>query len=201
MPILSCDEPVVTQKEPECLTVLLGDKDGFGMGLLEGSPFVLPAGTALPVDNRSSTDPRFTDIYPADMASSAIPTHLLNYVFDFAKPTQSITSVTLKFMTIGIQDGDGQVSGSDTDIKLYLDNMEQSNAFDGIDQFDFIDGSWSEFASNHEIEIPSDFLNSFNDGKVEIRMEILQLNPNPQSYDGFAIDYCELEICLGGVQH
>lgn len=60
-----------------------------------------------------------------------------------------------------------------------------------------INGSWSELASDFEVEIPPGLLPVLIDGKVNVRIEILQLNPNMQSYDAFAIDYCELEVCFG----
>jgi hypothetical protein len=64
---------------------------------------------------------------------------------------------------------------------------EIPNAFDQLDQFDFMNGN--------EIEIPTNLLSAFHDGKVKVRIEILQLNTSSESFDGFAIDYCELEIC------
>lgn len=193
---ISCDEPEIVSEEPTCATFLLGDRDGFGMGLLPGYPLVLPGGTSLPIDYRVVTDPVFTDIYPCDMASSASPTHEVLFEFDFIKPKDNIESATLKLITLGIQDGDTQVAGSDTDIKLFLDNMEIPKAFDHVDQFANINGIWSDFVSNVEIEVPLGILTVLNDGKIQVRIEILQLNVNSQSYDGFAIDYCELEMCF-----
>lgn len=192
--LISCDEPQFLVEEPGCTTILLGDKDGFGMGLLLGEPFILPGGTALPIDSRNGNDPLFTDIYPCDMAASSAPTHEVQFEFVFKKPV-SITGGTLKLMTLGIQDGDVQVSGSDTEIKLYLDNVEIPGAFDFVDQFDYQGGSWAELSSIVKIEIPSGILPSLNDGKIQVKLEILQLNSDSQSHDGFAIDYCELQVC------
>lgn len=194
--VFSCSEQEITPWETTCNTFLLGDKDGFGVGLSEGEPWFLPGGTALPIDHRSSEDPAFTDIYPADMAESEMPSHQIKFTINFTNPTSSIASATLRFSTAGIQDGDAQVVGSDTDVKLYVDDHEIPNAFDQLDQFDFMDGNWADFASTHELEIPNNLLSSFRDGKVVVRMEILNLNPDSQSFDGFAIDYCELSICL-----
>jgi hypothetical protein len=100
-------------------------------------------------------------------------------------------------VTAGIQDGDRQVSGSDTDIKLYLDNIEVPQAFDDVDQFDCKNGHWSDFVSSIEIEIPASVVQVFLDGRVEVRLVTLQMNKNCESVDAFAIDYCELEICTG----
>jgi hypothetical protein len=196
----SCSEQEITPWEASCMTFLLGDKDGFGFGLSEGEPWVLPGGTALPIDYRSSGDPVFTDIYPADMAESEIPSHQIVFTVNFTKPSLSIASATLRFSTAGIQDGDAQVVGSDTDVTLYVDDHEIPNAFDQLDQFDFMNGNWADFASTHELEIPNSLLPVFRDGKVVVRMEILNLNPDSQSFDGFAIDYCELKICVESQQ-
>ena len=84
--IFSCNEQVNTPWEATCMTFLLGDKDGFGRELSEGEPWVLPGGTALPIDYRSSEDPIFTDIYPADMADNGLPTHKIEYTLNFINP-------------------------------------------------------------------------------------------------------------------
>lgn len=194
--LFSCSEQESTPWEATCMTFLLGDKDGFGWGLSEGEPWMLPGGTALPIDYRSSEDPAFTDIYPADITDNGMTTHQIEYTLNFINPPNAITGALLRFSTVGIQDGDAQVVGSDTDVTLYVDDHEVPNAFDQLDQFDFIDGNWADFASTHVVEIPNNLFSSFRDGKVVVRMEILNLNSNSQSFDGFAIDYCELNICV-----
>lgn len=195
--IFSCEDPEekVTTESP-CITILVGDKDGFGMGLAAGSPLIMPAGTALPLDSRSSGDPLFTDIYPADLGDAQWPSHQIIYDVEFEKPVKTIVSARIKALTLGIQDGDNQVSGSDTDLKLYLDDVELPNAFDELDQFNMVDESWTDIAGTIEIEIPEQLLPTLLEGKIVVRLEILQLNPS-QSFDAFAIDYCELEICYG----
>ena len=181
--------------QPKCIVSLLGDKDGFGMGLTNGATFTLAGGTSLPMDHRSTTDPRFTDLYPADMADSPAPSHVIRYVHKFTSFSGTAVSAVLHLNTLGIQNGDSQVYGSDTDIKLFLDNEEVPNAFDLVDQFDFIDGKWSDFAGLVDIDIPASLIHVLNDGSVEVRWELYQLVPNSSSYDAFAIDYSELEIC------
>ncbi|HRI80688.1 MAG TPA: hypothetical protein PLR06_14250 [Cyclobacteriaceae bacterium] len=180
---------------PRCMVSLLGDKDGFGMGLTNGQTLTLAGGTSLPLDHRSSTDPRFTDLYPADLAESQTTSHVVRYVHTFSPFSGNEVHAVLHLNTLGIQDGDSQVYGSSTDIKLFLDNEEVPDAFDSVDQFDFINNQWSDFAGFVDIEIPASLIHVLNDGKVEVRWELFQLVPNSNSYDAFAIDYSELEIC------
>ena len=54
---------------PEEYVYLLGDKDGFEMGLADGESLSIPAGTPLPIDHRDD-DPAFTDVYPAGVNGS-----------------------------------------------------------------------------------------------------------------------------------
>lgn len=178
-----------------CRVVLLGDKDGFGMGLPDGGAFSVAGGTSLPISHRSPDDAAFTDVYPADLGgTSSVPYQVL-FTMVFDKPTGSISSAKFKLNTLGIQDGDGQVCGVDTDIKVFIDGQEIPNAFDNIDQFDIVNGAWSDIASRIELVIPTNLLYVLNDGKVEVKWNLIQLNPGSQSHDAFAIDYCELEIC------
>jgi len=182
-------------RELLCTSFLLGDKDGFGAGLQELQAFALPAGVALPVDWREPDDAPFTDIYPANIGNGSL--QQIVYVYEFERPDLNIQSAKLTLTTLGIQDGDSQVNGSDTDLKLYIDNNEVPNAFDDVDQFEYMDGNWTDFVSTLEIEIPEEFLPLLMDGKAEIRWETIQLDDYSQSADAFAIDYCELEICSG----
>lgn len=181
--------------EVVCTTVLLGDKDGFGKGFKNGSALSLPGGTSLPIDWRNN-DPSFTDVYPADIAPSGNTTHRIQFTMEFA-PQPNIGSATIRLNTLGIQDGDAQVCGSDTDIKLFIDGQEIPQAFDAVDQFDLIDGGWSDFVGPVEITIPNNLLYLLKDGKADFRWEMLQTVPGMQSYDGFAIDYIELSLCTG----
>jgi hypothetical protein len=178
-----------------CSLILLGDKDGFGIGLAEESPLFMEAGTALPLDNRDASDPRFTDVYPANLGSDEWGPHQIIFDIVFSEPVNSIESIMFRAFTLGIQDGDSQVLGSNTDIKLYFDDNEVPLAFDTVDQFENYDGKWADFASMVEIEISDQFYSLLIDGKVTVRWEIYQLSSTSESYDSFAIDYCELQIC------
>lgn len=194
----SCSEPeVILPKEEEptnCRVVLLGDRDGFGAGLLPGQAFHIPAGTALPIDFRTVTDLLFTDIYPADMCCGTEPARQFEFVINFDASTATLKKSTLRFLTIGIQDGDSQVYNSSTDIRVFVDDVEIAGALDAVDQFDFLDGQWVGFVGHVEIEIPANMLYLVADGHVVVRWEIHQLIGGA-NYDAFAIDYCELELC------
>ncbi|MBL7850284.1 MAG: hypothetical protein JNN04_05230 [Cyclobacteriaceae bacterium] len=181
--------------EQVCTTFLLGDKDGFGQGFKEGHALYLPAGTSLPL-NWQNNDPFFTDVYPADIAPNGNSTHQIQFSMEYTPPSQ-IGSARILLNTLGIQDGDAQVCGSDTDIKLFIDGQEIPQAFDAIDQFDNMDGRWSDIAGHLEITVPGNLLYLLKDGKVDFRWEILQKIPGMQSYDAFAIDYIELSLCTG----
>jgi hypothetical protein len=199
----ACQEEIIPEEmnsnKTACSTFILGDKDGFGVGLKLNQQFDVPAGVALPIDNRSLGEASFTDIYPADMGNSSFPSREVFFEYIFDKPTQIIQHAKLNLLTLGIQDGDNQVSGSDTDITLFLDNVELPEAFDEIDQFDCINGKWSDFVSMVQIEIPNEMIYLLYDGTVQVRMEILQRNQTCESFDAFAIDYCELEVCSSSV--
>jgi len=188
----STDEP-----QPEltsCISVLLGDKDGFGLGLKEGDPFFERMGVMLPWDYREPSDPRQTDIYPADMGTSSVPTQLVKFDFEFDLIPNGISSATLTLFTLGIQDGGTNVVGCDYDYVLYLDGKEVQGAFDDIDQFGFINGRWAGLASTIEFELKEEFFSVLRDGKVSVRIEIKQLGPG-ESMDAFLLDFAELTLC------
>ncbi len=186
-------KPRISTTQTSCSTVLLGDKDGFGQGFKDGYALYVPGGTSLPLDWRSN-DPLFTDVYPADIAPSGNCTHQIQFTMQFTPPSQ-IGSAKLHLTTLGIQDGDQQVCNSDTDIKLFMDGQEIPGAFDAIDQFDNISGKWSDFVSSFDIAIPQSLLPLLKDGSITLQWKIIQTVPGVQSYDSFAIDYCELTVC------
>ena len=190
---LACEEesadPSNDVKIPEEFTIvdLLGDKDGFGMGLEDGEIWK-PEQPGLPIVFQDN-DPDFTDIYPAH----DFVTKSLEYTHRFDPINGEITSAHLTLFTLGIQDGDDQVYQSDVEIKIYLDTYEIKGALDEVDQFDFV-GGWYSFAGYVKIQVPEELFEEIKDGEVHLRWMIYQLDPNSQSTDAFAIDYSELTI-------
>ena len=92
---------------------LLGDRDGLGFGLAEGNT---RSGGLF--DNRGSGDPFFTDVYPVPGTYSPRLT-VFSYEHQFVVPSGlNLVSASLNLFTLGIQDGDSQVSGGDTDIRV-----------------------------------------------------------------------------------
>ena len=166
---------------------LLGDKDGFGIGLEEGD---LRSESGGFFDMRDSADPDFTDSYPVSYAGN----YNFSYTHSFSMSSTPATEAHLNLFTLGIQDGDDQIEDSDPDILLYIDGMEVPNAFDNIDQFDwFPEHGWTSIASLVTIDIPSNLLPAFDDGNATLRFEIKQYGSHPGK-DAFAIDYSELII-------
>jgi hypothetical protein len=166
---------------------LLGDKDGFGIGLVEGD--IRPESEGF-FDMRDPADPYFTDSYPVSQPGL----YNFNYTHSFSMPSTPVTEAHLNLFTLGIQDGDDQIEGSDPDILLYIDGMEIPNAFDDIDQFDwFSEYGWTSIASLVTIDIPSNLLSALDDGNATLRFEIKQYGSHPGK-DAFAIDYSELII-------
>jgi hypothetical protein len=166
--------------EPVVVSRMVGDADGFGLGIEEGE---VHNGH---FDARESSDPSFTDRMPAGLDftwwhSFALP------------PAAQVTDAELVLFTLGVQDGDSQVVGSDTDVRLFIDGAEVAGAFDDVDQFDWIDGQWSSFAGRVVIPIPEALLASLADGMASVRIEILQLGTAP-STDAIAIDYAMLQV-------
>lgn len=189
--ITACNE----DKDPRptsCITNLFGDKDGFGLGLTEGEDFTIQGGIMLPLDYRTPSDPRHTDIYPADMGTTPMPAREIAFEMKYDALPGGVSSATLTMFTMGIQDGDDQVVGLDTDYKLFINNEEVPEAFDEVDQFDLVNGLWSEIATTIEIELPEELLHELEDGEIIVRIEI---SGTDQSSDGFAIDYAELTVC------
>ena len=192
--VANSDEPfcLATTLSPVSTIDLEGNKDGFGFGLAEGdfrpvstSPFFF--------DNRAVDDPFFTDVEPIP-TTGMTPTVDFSYTHSFTLPAGIITDARIGMLTIGIQDGDTQVSGSDTDVKLFLDEVEVPGAFDNVDQFSIIPGEgFAEIVGEVVIEIPSNIFPLLSDGGVDVRIEINQLGTAP-SIDAFAIDFSELTI-------
>lgn len=110
---------------------LLGDRDGLGFGLAEGNT---RSGGLF--DNRGSGDPFFTDVYPVPGTYSPRLT-VFGYEHQFVVPGgKNLVSASLNFFTLGVQDGDSQVFGGDTEIRVPLDGVSVPGALDAVDQFD-----------------------------------------------------------------
>jgi hypothetical protein len=169
------------------ITSLLGDKDGFGMGLVDGDERPVSLGF---FDNRGLGDPVFTDVepVPADFT--------YNHQLDLP-PHPLILSATVSLLTLGVQDGDNQVVGSDTDIRLFVDGVEVPHAFDDVDQFSFNGSEFVEEVGLVDIAMPRPLIRHFLDGNAQVRLQILQLG-TASSTDAIAIDYSELTVLACG---
>lgn len=178
--------PGAFANSPSSYSSLLGDKDGFGFGMQEGD--IRPASI---FDNREPDDPFFTDTWSVP-TEGFYPSVHFSYTQSFSPPLDTVISAELSMFTLGISDGDSQVVGSDTDIQLFLDDVELPGAFDDVDQFDFYtDVGWAEEAGLITIEIPEEIFAHFADGELVVKFEIHQLGTAP-SVDGFSIDYSEV---------
>jgi hypothetical protein len=172
--------------------VLVGDQDGFGLGLVAGDE--RPTAPDPYFDQRQPADPPFTDVMPATVD--------FTYTHTYSVPVGvTVSSATLRWLTLGIQDGDSDVAGSDTDIRLYVDAIEVPGAFDDVDQFYYNStaGAWVESVGLVEIPLTGSILGELTDGEVEVRIQITQLGST--GTDAIAIDYSELlvEYDAGGL--
>jgi hypothetical protein len=162
---------------------VVGDSDGFGLGMAEGG--VRSVGNPV-FDNREPDDPGFTDHWPAGTE--------IEYEHSVTVPEQGVaTAAYLELFTLGIQDGDSQVLGSNTDIELFVDGIVVPAAFDDIDQFISQSDGFFEIAGTVRIDLPSSVLAELNDGHAVIRIVTNQLGSAP-SYDAFSIDYSRMHV-------
>lgn len=159
---------------------LVGDKDGFGLGLQEGDFYTSESGF---FDKRNA-DPMFTDVYPMD--DSITYTHTFDTL-------GRIQSAYFTFLTLGIQDGDTQVPGSDVDERMYINGKEIIGAFDDVDQFAYVDSNWAGIVGTVKVFVPSELFSELDTGVVDVEIEIMQYGES-QSIDAIAIDYSELVI-------
>ena len=180
--------------EPQPVSFLIGDQDGFGIGLAEGDMrFVTDP---LFFDARTPTDPLVTDLWPAlppppfgsppgQRTTSVEIHHSLG-------TTLRSRTVVISMLTLGIQDGDNQVVTSDFDERLFLDGFEVPAAFDEVDQFIFVPNvGFAETVGRVELTVPDELVGVFDDGEITIRFEMEQLG-SASSGDGFAIDYLQI---------
>jgi hypothetical protein len=175
---------LVTVLESVTVASVVGDKDGFGLDLMPGDEKA--AGGAL-FDAREPDDPDFTDSWPAPSD--------FTYTHTFEVPDGGmVSSATIRWLTLGIQDGDSQVAGSDIDMVLELDGVEVQGAFDTVDQFRHNGTIWVEVVGLVEIPLEGPILEVLQDGEVEVRIRILQLASG--NLDGVSFDYSELEVVV-----
>ncbi len=105
-------------------------------------------------------------------------------------PYETIVSAELSFFTLGVADGETQIPGSYTDVRLFVDGVEVDGAFDDLDQIDPGGSRWIQTAGFYSISIPESLFSALLDGKVEVTIEFLQRG------DAFAIDFSELTIVV-----
>jgi len=175
------------------ITNLLGDEDGFGLGLQEGDTRVPALGN---FDNREPDDPIFTDYEPVG-PNGDFGQGSFSYTQDFGGPFASVNTGVFQLFTLGIQDGDSQVFNSDVDLQLFIDGIEVAGAFDTIDQFDFdpAAGEFVEIAGLVTITIPDIILSSFLDGTVEVEFVATELNPMSTGIgEAFAVDFSRFNL-------
>ena len=165
------------------VTSLVGDKDGFGRGLQEGA--TVPATDN--VDASGPGDPVFTDRW--------IQNPDFTYQHSFVLPRGKVVSAELELLTLGVQDGDADVLGSDTDIRLSVNGIEVPQAFDAVDQFFWGGSEWVSQAGKVTLQLPPCVLPTLEDGTADVRIQILQLG-TAQGFDAIAIDYSELRVSL-----
>ena len=167
---------------------LVGDKDGFGVGLTEGEQRSASLGF---FDNRETDDPPFTDSLPAPFDFTFLHAYRLP---SGASPVRA----TLSLFTLGVQDGDTQVVGSEQDIRLFIDGFEVTGAFDAVDQFSYDGSQFVETAGLVTVPIPEALLYLFaSGGGSDVRILILQVAESPSTgTDAIAIDYSELIIFI-----
>lgn len=176
----------IAPQDSACRVSLIGDKDGFGLGLDDGDIWS-PATSGIktwPISYQNN-DAEFTDIYPADKYG------VIEYQHNFCVIDTELISARFAFTTLGIEDGDKQVYGSDTDILFFIDGEEVEVAFDNVDQFDNYNGNWMGSVGTIEFVVPQLLLHYLQDGAVKVRWKILQLSTCGCT-DALAIDYSEL---------
>jgi hypothetical protein len=167
---------------------LLGDRDGLGFGLAEGNT---RSGGLF--DNRGSGDPFFTDVYPVPGTYSPRLT-VFSYEHQFVVPGgKNLLSASLNLFTLGIQDGDSQVFGGDTDIRVLLDGVPVPGALDAVDQFDSSPTGFVEIAGSVAINVPPALFRLFADGTVVVTFETHALGSH-DGLDAYAIDFSQLTL-------
>jgi len=178
-----CIAAYVVHADTHFINSLLGDKDGFGLGLQPGDESASGS-----FDERATSDPVFTDSYPVLYPCTAD----FSYVHSFSL-SGTIVAARLGLLTMGIQDGDSQVYGSDIEIRVFIDSVEIPGALDDVDQFYHNGTEWVATVGVVSLAIPPDLFGYLGDGEVEVSFVNRNLL-DPGRYDAFAIDFSELVI-------
>ena len=161
-------------------TSQLGDADGFNVRVFEGDRWLVAWDHGF-LPGPTAGDPPFTDRFVG--AEPVIYTHVVR-----ASPAV-IVSATLKLMTMCIQDADTFFDGTPMgyDIRLFVDSVEVSGAFDSVDQ---MEDSYC-IAGAVTFPLAADILPRLNDGNAQIRLEANRVG---QSSTLWAIDYSQLIV-------
>jgi hypothetical protein len=175
----------------QTLVSLAGDRDGFGLGIAAGGSRPVSAGF---FDRREESDPPFTDARPVLVANPRDFEYEHRFEPPIPAPDGRAVAAALRLFTLGVQDGDQDVAGSDKDLRIFLDGVEVAGAFDAVDQFAVDEGGVAvEMAGDVEIAIPASVLALLEDGRVAVRLTNTDLL-RPEAGDAFAIDFSELVV-------
>ncbi len=194
-PVLLALALVLEASEAHSLTVtsLVGDKDGFGIGIPIGDDFpdILaftpgvgdPAGTDVAVVGSS-----YTPALPHPSGANARP-ETLTHVFTLPAGL-TISAVSLA-LAVGDVD-DGPLAAIDD--RLWVDGVEVAGAFDDVNQLILGAAGGSGLVS---FALDPSFFPLLLDGELEVLVdEIDNLTTDPAQAEIFAIDYSEVTITL-----
>ncbi len=186
-----CDDsdPSARPDDGSCaleLVVVIGDNDGFGFGIADGADLNSSSEFAsLEFDNRTETDPEFTDF--GDKLLEVGP---LSWSFAFDVGYREISGVTLMIDMAGIQDA---VPGSceHVDDELWVDGIEVPGAFDGMNL-----GTYGTALITFDLAtIVPEILPSAADGMLEFTFDLDRTQTLPDfCVEYFSIDFTSLTI-------
>jgi hypothetical protein len=161
------------------MTMTLGDKDGLGFSLTPGQ--TVPT---LPFDNRTASDPTFTDFATAGETNAY-------FTFTFTPIEGTINSIDLEFGLSGIEDAHNDSGQPDWNDRLFVDTVEVANAFDTAYT------GWNKYGVIHE-GVPSDLFGLVADGTAAFFFDGQPLglpsNGRPRLGDQVSFDYVTLTV-------
>ena len=158
------------------VTVTLGDKDGLGFHLVPGQLFPLP------FDNRTPSDPAWTDFGKAGETNAS-------FTFTYAAIPGTINSAWMEFGLGGLEDWQNDSGQPDYDDRLFLDSVEVPQAFDG-------DYTGMKKYGIVTLSIPTNMLALLADGTVACFFDgwPYGTSPTPRPGDQVSFDYVTLGI-------